>query len=62
MKFYYYVTYIIANPHINLGSARIELDYELNTFDILDEVKKIIGENFCNGEEPLIIDWKKMEK
>lgn len=62
MKFYYYVTYIFTNPHINLGSAKIELDYEINTFDILDEVKKIISENFCDGKEPMIINWKRMEK
>lgn len=40
MKFYYYVTYIFTNPHINLGGARLELDYEITTFDSLDEVKK----------------------
>lgn len=62
MKFYYYITYIITNPYTSLGSARIELDYELNNFDALDEVKKIIGENFCNGKEPMIINWKRMEK
>ena len=62
MKFYYYITYIISSPHTNLGSAAIELDYELNTFDALQEVKRIIAENFCEGKEPLILNWKRMEK
>ncbi len=62
MKFYYYVTYIITNPHVNLGSANIELDYEINTFEDLWEVRKIIGKEFCNGREPMIINWKRMQK
>lgn len=62
MKFYYYVTYIITNPHVNLGSANIELECEINTFDDLREVRKIIGKEFCNGREPMIINWKRMQK
>lgn len=62
MKFYYYVTYIITNPHVNLGGANIELDYEINTFEDLKEVRKIIGNEFCNGRKPMIINWKRMQK
>lgn len=63
MKFCYYITYIITNPHINLGNTIVELNFKLNTVNNIRRAQELLAEaeTCCQGRIPMILNWKKIK-
>jgi hypothetical protein len=64
MKYKYYVVYTCNyhSTHNTIGAVEITTDTELNTMESINNVRKYITENYCDGYGCIIVNFIKLEE
>ena len=64
MKYKYYVVYTCNyhSTHNTIGAVEITTDTEMNTMESINNVRKYITKNYCDGYSAVIVNFIKLKE